>query len=430
MQEELMLHCEPKGESSQNLDAEDERPHDVSSLYQKVRPRLFEQVQGQERLLGPDGPLRALLESNTWSSILLYGPPGTGKTTIARICATREKRSLRLLDAAKNSPSDLRKTLEAARLEDRAPLLFIDEIHRFDRGTQDKLLPALESGAVRMIAATTHDPRVHLASALISRSHLFELNPLDATALESTLLAALAHPQVDELEKAFVLKKEGVIAEIAQLAQGDARKGLNLLEIALRMKRCSKGQIRTLAGSGTFLRHDKDGDAHYDLTSAMIKSIRASDVDATVYWTARLYDGGENPLFIARRLIIHASEDIGLADPSALQTANAAWEACHKVGRPESIIPLMHAAIHLAKAPKSVSVVQAIGRARYALASNPLQPVPETIRDNHAPDDRSLNKGMLRKSYTNPHQAPQKYDPSDYLRLELRGLYIPGENDI
>ena len=393
----------------------EEEPEENAPLAEQLRPKKIEEVIGQNHILGEEKPLSKIIQNQKWSSIIFYGPPGVGKTTIAEIIASQEKRRIVKMNGALQTGKDIKAQIEAAiKLRDK-PLIFIDEIHRFNRGVQDTLLPAIEKGYIKMIGTTTHHPGIYLVSALMSRSLIFELKAIATPKIIKILQKACKVAGIQAEEKA--------LETIAQKSDGDSRQAINQLETLGSIGKITDALVHE---QRTYRRHDKNGDSHYDLISAMIKSIRGSDPDAALFWMLRGLEAGEDPRYIARRLIIHASEDIGLADHRALLVANAAWEACDRVGMPECKLNLSHATIFLASVPKSGTVTAAISKAIAEIEHGAPIPIPDSIRDNHAPDDRSLNKGMKRQeNYLFSHNykngiAPQRYIPENIQFLEFR----------
>jgi putative ATPase len=386
-------------------DRESARP-----LADRMRPRRLSDVVGQEHLTGPTGVLSRMVESGRLRSLILFGPPGTGKTTIARILADSAGLRFVPLTAVESGVQEIRRVVALARerwaLEGRGTLVFLDEIHRFNRAQQDVLLPHVEDGTFILVGATTENPWVSLANALVSRCLLLEVRPLGVDAVRRILVRALEQapswcPNLTATPEA--------LDRIAERAGGDARLALSLLEWA--SLQAGNPPVITEATVDELWReaphyHDRAGDRHYDEASAFIKSLRGSDPDAALYWFGQMLKGGEDPRFLARRLLIHAAEDVGLADPRALLVAAAAWTALEAVGLPEARIPLAEAVIYIATAPKSNSVVKALAALDQDLAKGH-QPVPEDLRDAHYPRRET--------GYRYPHDAPGHFLPDWHL---------------
>jgi putative ATPase len=337
----------------------EERIASRAPLAARLRPTSLNEVVGQDHLVGPSGPLRRLIESDRLASIILWGPPGTGKTTLAELVASTTKRSFERLSAVTAGVKDIREVIEAAKrrltIDDRGTVVFVDEIHRFNTTQQDALLHAVESGLVTLVGATTENPAFSVNPALRSRSSVFGLKPVDEQAVAELLRRAVIHEGVEINEEAVEL--------LARRCTGDARQALTALEVAIAL---SGGATVTVEHATTALDTSVSRmgrDDHYDVISAFIKSMRASEVDIALHWLARMVEAGEDPRFIARRMIIFASEDIGMADPTALQAAIAVADALDRVGLPEALHNLAHGVVHLSQAPKSRAVTNAIARA-------------------------------------------------------------------
>jgi putative ATPase len=384
-----------------------------------MRPRSFEEFVGQSHLLGPGRALTRLLEAGHLSSLLLWGPAGTGKTTLAHLLADAVGAQIVQLSAVSSGVADARKVMEAAEGGLFRTVLFVDEVHRWSKAQQDVLLPAVEDGTVTLIGATTENPYFSLVTPLLSRCILLRLDPLGAQDLRALLERAVADEDRG-LGKEGVAVSDQALEHLVELAGGDARIALTGLEASVLAAR-SAGEVtvtRELAADAVqhkAIVYDRQGDAHYDVISAFIKSIRGSDPDAALFWLARMVEAGEDPRYIARRMIVHASEDIGLADPRALLVAVAAAQAVEHVGLPEAQLNLAEAAIYLARAPKSNSVIAALGRAREdALSSDP---VPLHLKEASGhPGLRKLGYG---KGYRYPHDHPghrveQEYRPARF----------------
>lgn len=396
-------------------------------LAARMRPRSLDEVQGQEKLLGPDSLLPRLIASDTFGSLLFYGPPGCGKTTLAEVIAAETRCTCVRLNAVLSNTAELRDILRLARLRpERRTVLLIDEIHRFNKAQQDLLLPDVEAGNVRVIGCTTHNPGFYVIPPLLSRSHLFRLEPLP----EDAVVAALRHA-LEDVERGLgasgVSAEENVLLSVARMTEGDMRRALNALETLVASH--PMHLPLTLEEVAVFarerhLRYDRGEDEHYDTASAFIKSMRGSDPDAALYWLAVMLEGGEDPRFIARRLVILASEDIGLADSRAIGVAMAVQQACEFVGLPECALNLAHGVIFLATCPKSNSATNALFAARKAVREEPRQSVPLHLRDAHTKLNKSLGQG---EGYLYSHEFPEGISGQNYLERPLH-LYQPGTN--
>jgi putative ATPase len=386
-----------------------------------MRPRSFEEVVGQRHLLGEGKALAALVASGHLPSLILWGPAGTGKTTLAFLLAQAVGAELVQLSAVSSGVADARKVMAKARDSMLQTVLFIDEVHRWSKAQQDVLLPAVEEGTVTLIGATTENPYFSLVSPLLSRSLLLRLEPLTEDDILEVLRRALADEERGLGGEPAEVEDEA-LRYLAESAGGDARQALAGLEAAVRA--VGKGTASREVAEDVVQRRALvyDRDQHYDVISAFIKSMRGSDPDASLYWLARMLEAGEDPRFIARRMIILASEDIGLADPGALVQAVAAAQAVEHVGLPEAQLNLAQAAIYLSNAPKSNEVLKALGRAREDAASN--DPVPTHLRDAHYPAARGLGHG---KGYVYPHDDPTGAEGQDYLpdRAQGKRYYRP-----
>ncbi len=401
-----------------------------------MRPRTLDEYAGQTHILGPGQLLRRAIEADRIQSLIFYGPPGTGKTSLAQIIARQTKSKFERLSGVESNVADMRRVLAAAgnRLENagQATILFIDEIHRFNKAQQDVLLPDVESGVVRLIGATTHNPFFFVNSPLVSRSQIFELRPLTEEELYDLLQRALADTDRG-LGYLKINADEPALRHLAKLSDGDARKALNSLEIAaLTTSPGSDGVIHIdlpVAEQSIQRKavvYDGDGDAHYDTISAFIKSMRGSDVDATLYWLAKMIHAGEDPRFITRRIMVHAAEDVGLADPMALVLANAANQAAEFVGWPEARIPIAEAAIYIATAHKSNSVITSIDAALEDVRSGRTLAVPEHLRDAHYKGAKRLGHG---EGYQYAHDHPDHFVAQDYLGAFKR-YYEPSDQGV
>jgi putative ATPase len=398
----------------------EERFDEYAPLAARMRPRTLDEVVGQKHILGEGRALRALITSGDLSSIVLWGPAGTGKTTLANVIARSTSAHFEPMSAVTSGVADVRKAIEAARnrLAEQATrtVLFLDEIHRFNKSQQDALLPAVENGWIVLVGATTENPSFEVNSPLMSRSLLFRLEALEEEDLEILIRRALSESGRG-LGDVDLDVEEDAIAHIARGANGDARAALNALEAAASMATLTDGKVNLNIAEEALQRralaYDKGGDWHYDVISAFIKSMRGSDPDAAVYWMARMLDAGEEARFIARRMVIFASEDVGNADPTALQVAVAAAHALEFVGLPEAKLNLSQAAIYLSLAPKSKASALAIWAAEEDMAKGPL-PVPKHLRDSHASASRAIGAG---NGYESPHQhggwVDQAYKPDE-----------------
>jgi len=398
----------------------DDREHPMP-LAARMRPRQVSDVVGQSSVLSPGTPLGALLsgEHPNAVSVILYGPPGTGKTTLATLISHGTGRRLVELSAVTAGIKDVRAVIEDARTQrdlfDTGTVLFIDEVHRFSKTQQDALLPAVEHGWITLVAATTENPSFSIISPLLSRSLVVPLTPLTDTDIATLIDRALI---ADEGLRGAVTLTTAARDALVNLAGGDARRALTALEAAAtgRDGELDVADIERAVAMVT-IRYDRDGDQHYDVISAFIKSIRGSDPDAALHYLARMLSAGEDPRFVARRLMILASEDIGLADNSVLQTATAAAQAVALVGMPEARIILAHAVIHASLAPKSNAVVRAISAAEGDVATGRVGSVPPHLRDAHYVGARDLGHGL---AYVYPHDVPTGVAAQQYLPDELR----------
>ena len=397
-------------------------PDAAAPLAERMRPMTLEEYAGQEHILGPGKLLRRAIEADRISSILLYGPPGVGKTSLAQIIAHSTRSRFERLSGVESSVADIRRVVASAanrlRTSGQRTILFVDEIHRFNKAQQDVLLPDVESGVLRLIGATTHNPFFYVNSPLVSRSQVFQLEPIGVEALCRLMRRALADPERG-LGRLSVRADDAALLHLATTSDGDARKCLNALELGiLTTPPDADGVIHlTLAAAEESIQrkavvYDADEDQHYDTISAFIKSMRGSDPDATVYWLAKMLYAGEDIRFIARRIVICASEDVGLADPLALQIAVAAQQAVEFLGMPEARIPLAHAAIHVATAPKSNRAYTAIDAALADVKNGITLPVPAHLRDAHYQGAKQLGHG---EGYRYAHDYEGGYVPQAYL---------------
>lgn len=388
-------------------------------LAERMRPTSFDEFVGQSHLLGPGATLRALIETDALSSAIFFGPAGSGKTTLAKLVAQLSKKRFVTLSAVSTGVAEVRGIIEQSRREigaaGRQTILFLDEIHRFNRAQQDAFLPGIESGVIVLIGATTENPFSSLTSPLLSRSTLWRFEPIG-----DEDLAILAR-RASEREGASI--DDAALAASVELADGDARALLVTLEVAIAVARARGDDVVVIgradveaARTTRAIRHGRD--EHYDVASALIKSIRGSDPDAAIYWLARLIVAGEDPRFVARRLVILASEDVGLADPNALVVAEAAAAALDRVGLPEAALNLAEAVVYLAAAPKSNRAAVAIWNAMADVERGPLASVPARLRGSGAPGAAALGYGV---GYRYPHDDPRGFVEETYLPDELAG---------
>ena len=400
-------------------------------LAERMRPKSLEDYIGQQHLVGPGKVLRKMIDSGVVSSFILWGPPGVGKTTLAMIIAEQLKRPFYVLSAVSSGVKDVREVIQKAEgqrfFNTPNPILFIDEIHRFSKAQQDSLLAAVEKGTVTLIGATTENPSFEVISPLLSRCQVYVLKSQEKKDLEDLIDRAVTKDYYLSKRNITVKEKEAMIS----YSGGDARKLLNILELVV--NGLGEGDIvidneavhRELHENP--LMYDKDGEQHYDIVSAMIKSIRGGDPNAAVYWMARMLQGGEDPKFIARRLIISAAEDIGLANPNAILIANTCFEVVHKIGMPEARIPLSECVIYLATSPKSNSAYLAIDAAIATVKQTGNSPVPLHLRNAPTKLMKDLNYGQ---DYKNPHDYPGNFVEQPYLPDELKEkkFYQPQQN--
>jgi putative ATPase len=388
--------------------------HKAAPLAVRMRPRSLDEVVGQNHLTAPGTAFRKLIDNDAPMSLVLWGPPGTGKTTLASVVSQVTSRRFTELSAVTAGVKDVRAAVDAARRElgmsGRQTVLFVDEVHRFSKTQQDALLPAVENRWVSFIGATTENPSFSVVSPLLSRSLLLTLQPLDDDDIRTLIERALTNER--GLAGKVTLDPEA-LEHLVRLAGGDGRRALTYLEAAALGAASIDTPALERAVDRAAVRYDRDGDQHYDVISAFIKSIRGSDADAALHYLARMIEAGEDPRFIARRLIVHASEDVGMADPTALQTAVAAAQAVEFVGLPEARINLAQAVIHLALAPKSNAVVKAIGAAQADVRAGLIGAVPAHLRDAHYAGAKRLGHGA---GYVYPHDTPegivaQRYAP-------------------
>lgn len=386
-----------------------------------MRPRTLDAYVGQKHIVGKGAVLRSMIDSGRIASFILWGPPGVGKTTLAQIIANKLETPFYTLSAVTSGVKDVREVIEKARqnrfFTTASPILFIDEIHRFSKSQQDSLLGAVEKGIVTLIGATTENPSFEVIRPLLSRCQLYVLKPLEREDLEELLHRAVTEDE--ELRKRTIVLQE--TDAMLRYSGGDARKLLNILELVVESEGSDSVTITDEMVANRLqqnpLAYDKGGDMHYDIISAFIKSIRGSDPDAALYWLARMIEGGEDPKFIARRLVISASEDVGLANPNALLLANAAFDAVNKIGWPEGRIPLAEATVYLATSPKSNSAYLAVDEALACVRKTGNQPVPLHLRN--APTQLMKSLGY-HDGYKYAHDLPDHFVEQQYLPDQLK----------
>ncbi|MDE7313315.1 MAG: replication-associated recombination protein A [Eubacterium sp.] len=406
-------------------------------LASRLRPSSLEEVVGQQHIIGKDKLLYRAIKADQLSSVIFYGPPGTGKTTLAKVIANTTRAEFLQLNATSSGKKDMEEVIGQAKnnqgMYGKKTILFIDEIHRFNKGQQDYLLPFVEDGTVILVGATTENPYFEVNGALLSRSIIFELHPLSAEDIQTLLFRA-----VSDTEKGMgaygALLEEDAAQFLADAANGDARAALTAVELGiLTTERSADGKIHITLDTAVeciqkrVVRYDKSGDNHYDTVSAFIKSMRGSDPDAAVYYLARMLYAGEDIRFIARRIMICASEDVGNADPQALQVAVAASLAAERIGMPEAQIILSQAVTYVASAPKSNAACEAVGSAFEAVRTRKTPPVPAHLQDAHYKSSAKLGRGA---NYQYAHAYPDHYVAQQYLPDELEGMtfYQPTEN--
>ncbi|MDT5327407.1 MAG: putative ATPase [Mycobacterium sp.] len=391
----------------------------LAPLAVKMRPATLDEVVGQDHLLQPGSPLRRMVEGSGAASVILYGPPGTGKTTLASLISQATGRRFEALSALSAGVKEVRAVIDVARraaAHGEQTVLFIDEVHRFSKTQQDALLSAVENRIVLLVAATTENPSFSVVAPLLSRSLILQLQPLTAEAIQAVVERAVADPR--GLNGAISVDPDAIDL-LVRLAAGDARRALTALEVAA--EATDQVTVETVEQSldKAAVRYDRDGDQHYDVVSAFIKSVRGSDVDAALHYLARMLTAGEDPRFVARRLMILASEDVGMADPTALQTAVAAAQTVQLIGMPEAQLTLAHATVHLATAPKSNAVTTALGKAMSDIREGKAGLVPTHLRDGHYSGAAALGNAQ---GYVYPHDVPDGVVPQQYSPDELVGV--------
>jgi putative ATPase len=409
-------------------DVRDENRKKARPLAARMRPRAIDEFVGQEHFFGPGKLLRRMLQADRLSSLIFYGPPGTGKTALAQVIAQHTKSRFRVLNATASGTKEVRELLEHARrdleLHGERTILFVDEIHRFNKAQQDVLLPDVEDGVVILIGATTENPFFAVNSPLLSRSQIFTFEPLNREHIRTLVLRALTDKERGLGETAVNLDPTA-LEFLSEMSDGDARRALTALEIGVKSSTAEPVEFTLEVARDSIqrkvLNYDPTGDAHYDLASAFIKSMRGSDPDAAIYWLARMLEAGEDPRFIARRIVILASEDVGNADPQALLVATAALHALEMVGMPEAQLTLAQAVIYLATAPKSNSATLAIGAARDDVKNVRTIPVPKHLKDASYHGAKQFGHG---KGYKYAHDGEGGFVAQDYLGVD-RTYYEP-----
>jgi putative ATPase len=409
---------------------------DNAPLADRLRPKVLEEFIGQEHIVGEGKLLNRAIKADRLSSMIFYGPPGTGKTTLAKIIANNTSRYFEQINAVMAGVKDIKEVIKRAEdrlgTSDKKTILFIDEIHRFNKSQQDALLPSVEKGVITLIGATTENPYFEVNAPLLSRSQIFEFKQLTVDDIKVIILKAVQSKEL-KTESNIVLR-ENALDHLANVSSGDARIALNALEIAILTTEPNENgnividlEIAEESIQKKSVRYDKNGDMHYDTISAFIKSMRGSDPDAAVYYLARMIEAGEDVRFIARRIVICASEDVGNADPQALVVANSAAQACDFVGFPEAQLILAQAAIYVATAPKSNSVTNAIFSAKKAVSEKGFSGVPSALQDAHYKGAKKLNRGV---NYQYPHDYEGNFVKQQYLPDSIKDeiFYKPSKN--
>lgn len=403
----------------------------------RFRPETLDEIIGQEHILGQGKMLRRLIQSDSFGCLIFYGPPGTGKTTIASVIAKTTNANFKAINATTSSKADMQKIVAQAEKDaanNKRTIMFIDEIHRFNKAQQDYLLPYTENGTITLIGATTENPYFEVNNALISRSTVFELKPIDKENMKDLILKAV-YDTAKGMGSHNVIIFNNAVEFLADIADGDARRCLNAIELGVKTTDPDPdtGRIEFTLDVAKesiqkrVIKYDKDGDCHYDTICAFIKSMRGSDPDAAVYYLARMLQGGEDIKYIARRMMIHASEDVGIADPMALVVATNAALAAERVGMPEAQIILANAAIYIAMAPKSCSSCKAIQAANELVRQTGNLTIPSHIQDAHYRSAAKLNRGV---GYLYPHDFPNHWVDQNYMPEEIKDakLYEPSDS--
>ena len=401
----------------------------VSPLAVRMRPASLDEVVGQGHLLKPNSPLRRLIEGSGAASVILYGPPGTGKTTLASMISQATGRRFEALSALAAGVKEVRAVIDVARqasMRGEQTVLFIDEVHRFSKTQQDALLAAVENRVVLLVAATTENPSFSVVAPLLSRSLILQLQPLTPEDVTTVIRRAIEDPR--GLGGKVAVTDEAV-GQLVQLSAGDARRALTALEVASESGEEVTVEVIEQSLDKAAVRYDRDGDQHYDVVSAFIKSVRGSDVDAALHYLARMLVAGEDPRFVARRLMILASEDIGMADPTALPTAVAAAQTVQLIGMPEAQLTLAHATVHLATAPKSNAVTTALGAAMADIRAGKAGLVPAHLRDGHYSGAQKMGNAV---GYKYAHDSPDGVVPQQYPPDDLVGVdyYLPTNHGV